>query len=288
MLVANGGEALDYMEVIGRGLPIKKPSLPYIAITTTSGTSAEVTKNEVMKSEKHKQKASLRSPFMYPSLAVVDPVLTVSVPPNVTASTGLDAFTQCLEPLVSNASNPLTDAIALKGLEYGARSLRKSYTDGKDIGARSDMALCSLFGGLALANAKLGTVHGLAGVLGGLIPGPHGAICAILLPGVINANVKALKTRDPKGPYLAKYQLAAQVVCGRPDATPSDLAAWVTETCQLLNVPLLSTYGLKKSDFEEVVSKSLEASSTKGNPIVLTAQELLEIVDTATLPKSKL
>jgi len=176
----------------------------------------------------------------------------------------------------------------LKGLEYGARSLRKSYTDGKDIGARTDMALCSLFGGLALANAKLGTVHGLAGVLGGLIPGPHGAICAILLPGVINANVKALKSRDPQGPYLSKYQTAAQVVCGRLDATPADLASWVTDTCRLLNVPLLSKYGLKKSDFQEVVSKSLEASSTKGNPIVLTAQEMLEIVDHATFPTSKL
>jgi len=223
---------------------------------------------------------------MYPSLAVVDPALTISVPPAVTASTGLDAFTQCLEPLVSNASNPLTDAIAAEGLKYGARSLRKSYTDGKDIGARTDMALCSLFGGLALANAKLGTVHGLAGVIGGLIPGPHGAICAILLPLVINANVKALQERDSKGPYLEKYQLAAQIVLGRQDATPAELADWVTETCRILNVPLLSKYGLKKSDFQEVVTKSIDASSSKGNPIRLNEKELLEIVEKATLPQT--
>jgi len=226
---------------------------------------------------------------MFPSLAVIDPVLTLSVPPDVTAATGLDAFTQCLEPYVSNASNPLTDAIALAGLQYGAKSLRKAYLDGKDYEAREDMALCSLFGGLALANAKLGTVHGLAGVLGGLIPGPHGAICAILLPHVILANVKALQSRDPKGPYLAKYSKAAQVVCGRADASYDDLAAWIHETCSLLKIPLLSRYGLKESHFQEVVEKSIDASSTKGNPIRLNTSELQQIVQLATFgAKSKL
>jgi len=287
MLVSNGGEALDYMEVIGKGLPIKKASLPFIAITTTSGTGAEVTKNAVMKSEKHKQKASLRSPFMFPALAVIDPSLTISVPPDVTAATGLDAFTQCLEPFVSNASNPLTDAIALEGLKYGAKSLRKAYLDGKDYEARSDMALCSLFGGLALANAKLGTVHGLAGVIGGLIPGPHGAICAILLPYVILANVKALQARDPKGPYLAKYSIAAQVVCGRADASYDDLAKWIIETCAILKIPQLSTYGLVEKHFQEVIEKSIDASSTKGNPIRLSSEELRIIVERATFTTQK-
>jgi alcohol dehydrogenase class IV len=220
MLLTNGGVALDYMEVIGKGLPITKPSLPMIAISTTAGSGAEVTRNAVVNSVKHLQKASLRSNFMYPALAVVDPELTISVPPAVTAATGLDAFTQCLEPLVSVSSTPLTDAIALKGLEYGARGLRAAYHNGSDAEARNNMALCSLLGGLALANAKLGCVHGFAGVLGGLLKARHGDICAALIAPGIRVNVKALQRADAKTRtlFMRKYKQAAEAVLGRSDA----------------------------------------------------------------------
>ena len=137
-------------------------------------------------------KVSLRSAYMLPTVAVVDPLLTLTMPPHVTASTGLDALTQCLEPYVSSQSNPLADAIAVEGLKRAARSLRRAYEDGADVDARTDMSLASLFGGLALANAKLGAVHGFAGVLGGMYPAPHGIVCARLLPFVVETNVMAL------------------------------------------------------------------------------------------------
>jgi len=177
-LLTNGGEPLDYLEVIGRGRPLTQPSAPMIAIPTTAGTGAEVTRNAVLASPKHRVKASLRSPHMLPDLAIVDPELTYAMPPDVTTSTGLDALTQVLEPFVSNKANPVTDALCREGLARGARSLRRAVRNGRDTAAREDMALTSLFGGLALANAKLGAVHGFAGVLGGMYHAPHGIICA--------------------------------------------------------------------------------------------------------------
>ena len=181
-LMTNKGDLFDYLEVIGRGNPLAHPSAPYIAVPTTAGTGSEVTRNAVLASPEHQVKVSLRSPSMLPRLAVVDPELMYSMPPAVTASTGLDALTQVLEPYVSNQANPMTDGICREGLGRAARSLRRAYEDGRDAEARQDMALVSLFGGLALANAKLGAVHGFAGPLGGLFPAPHGTICARLLP----------------------------------------------------------------------------------------------------------
>eukprot|EP01006_Ploeotia_vitrea_P001280 TRINITY_DN104525_c0_g1_i1.p1 TRINITY_DN104525_c0_g1~~TRINITY_DN104525_c0_g1_i1.p1 ORF type:complete len:396 (+),score=178.91 TRINITY_DN104525_c0_g1_i1:3-1190(+) len=277
MLVANGGEALDYLEVIGQGKPIEKRSVPYIAVTTTAGTGAEVTKNAVVKSVKHQQKASLRSVYMYPTLAVVDPKLTLSVPPAVTAATGLDAFTQCLEPLVSCMANPLCDAIAARGLAYGARSLRRAYTHGDDLEARTNMSLCSLFGGLALANSKLGAVHGFAGVLGGMLAARHGEICAALLPATIAVNVEVMRARDTNNVALAKYQQAAEIVVGK-DATVDDLVTWVAETCKLLRIPTITAMGLKPEQYDAAVAKSSKSSSMKGNPIKLTEAELTDIL----------
>jgi len=201
-LLTNGGELLDYLEVIGRGRPLTEASAPYIAIPTTAGTGAEVTRNAVLGSPEHCIKVSLRSPLMLPRLAVVDPELTHSLPPAVTASTGLDALTQLMEPYVSNSANPLTDAVCRDGMQRVARSLRRAYHDGRDAAAREEMALASLFGGLALANARLGAVHGLASPLGGLVSAPHGAICARLLPYVMQVNLRALQSRAPESPAL--------------------------------------------------------------------------------------
>ena len=168
MLLANGGDPLDYMEAVGRGVPIAHRPVPYVAVPTTAGTGSEVTANAVLTSTADAVKASLRSPLMLPAVALVDPRLTVPCPPAVTASSGLDALTQCLEPLVSVRANPLTDGLAREGLRRAGTGLRRAYADGTDVEARTDMSVCAVFGGMALANAKLGTVHGFAGVVGAL------------------------------------------------------------------------------------------------------------------------
>ena len=191
MLLGNGGDPLDYLEVVGSGRSIAQPAVPCVAVPTTAGTGAEVTANAVLAVPSHQVKASLRSPLMIPRVALVDPLLTVSCPPSVTAASGLDALTQCLEPFVSVQATPLTDGLAREGLRRAGTGLRTAYADGSDVAARADMAMCSLLGGIALANAKLGAVHGLAGVIGGTADVPHGLACAALLAPVIEANVRA-------------------------------------------------------------------------------------------------
>ena len=146
-------------------------------------------------SKAHRVKVSLRDNRMLADIALVDPLLTHSVPPAVTASTGMDALTQVLEPFVSHLATPLTDGMCSEGLRRAGRSLRRVYEQPDDAAARSDMALVSLLGGLALANAKLGAVHGFAGVLGGMYDAPHGGVCAALLPPVMAANITALRER---------------------------------------------------------------------------------------------
>ena len=277
-MLTNKGEPLDYLEVIGRGKKIAQAPAPYIAIPTTAGTGAEVTRNAVLGSPEHRVKVSLRSPLMLPRLAIVDPELTYGLPPDLTASTGLDALTQVLEPYVSHLANPLTDGICREGLARAARSLRRAFENGGDAAAREDMALTSLFGGLALANAKLGAVHGFAGPFGGMFPAPHGATCAVLLPHVMAANVQALQTRDPDNPALQRYDEVAQLLTGSNQATANDGVKWVQELVQDLQVPGLSTYGLTEADFSLLIEKAQKASSMKGNPIALTAEELGEIL----------
>ncbi len=277
-LLTNGGVPLDYLEVIGRGQPLTQPAAPCIAIPTTAGTGAEVTRNAVLRSPEHRVKVSLRSPLMLPRLALVDPELTYSMPPPVTASTGLDALTQVLEPYVSSRSNPLTDALCREGLRRAARSLRRAYADGGDRAAREDMALVSLFGGLALANAGLGAVHGFAGPLGGMFPAPHGAVCARLLPYVMETNVRALQAREPDSEALRRYDEVAQLLTGRAEATASDGVAWVQELCRALQVPPLSEYGMTRSDIPTLVEKGAQASSMKGNPLPLTEDEMAAIL----------
>lgn len=192
-LVTNLGNVFDYLEVIGKGQPLVNAPLPFIAIPTTAGTGTEVTRNAVLGSPAHGVKVSLRSPMMLPSLAIVDPELTYGLPPEITASSGLDALTQLIEPFVSVKANPMTDAICREGIRHAAKSLRTVYHNGADASAREGMSLASLFGGLALANAALGAVHGFAGPLGGMLNAPHGAICAKLLPLVMEVNIKVLR-----------------------------------------------------------------------------------------------
>ncbi len=281
LLVTNSGPPLDYLEVVGRGRPITQPSLPCITIPTTAGTGAEVTRNAVLGAPEHRVKVSLRSALMLPRLAIVDPELTYSLPPQVTASTGLDALTQLIEPYVSHAANPLTDALCREGLGRAGRSLRRVYASGRDVAGRTDMAIASLFGGLALANAKLGAVHGLAGPLGGMVPVPHGAACAALLPHVMAANVSALARRQGDHPALARYDEVARILTGDPRARAADGVRWVADLCRDLHVPALRTYGLVEADFPTLIDSALRASSMQGNPVPLTPPELLEILQRA-------
>jgi len=277
MLLGNGGDPLDYLEVIGSGRKITQPAVPCVAVPTTAGTGAEVTANAVLASPAHGLKASLRSPLMIPRVALVDPELTVSCPPRVTAASGLDALTQCLEPFVSVRANPLTDGLAREGLRRAAAGLRAAYADGRDLGARADMAMCSLLGGIALANAKLGAVHGLAGVIGGTTDVPHGVACAALLAPVVEANVRALRSGQPGGPALDRYAEAARLLTGRPAASIDDGLTWIRETVSLLDVPGLAAFGIGPQHAGDVAAKAARSSSMQGNPVTLTPGDLRAI-----------
>ena len=280
-LMTNPNDLMDYLEVIGRGKPITRPAAPYIAIATTAGTGAEVTRNAVLVSPEHRVKVSLRSPHMLPRVALVDPELTYSLPPEVTASTGLDALTQLVEPFVSIRANPVTDAFCREGLPRAARSLRQAYKHGNDVKAREDMALASLLGGLALANAGLGAVHGIASVVGGMFPAPHGAVCARLLPHVMEVNIRALQERQPGSDALQRYDEVARILTGSDQAKAANGVAWIQELCEALQIPPLASYGMTPTDLSTVVEKSAVASSTKANPIPLTPDEIREILTRA-------
>ncbi|MGD8739757.1 MAG: iron-containing alcohol dehydrogenase [Desulfobacterales bacterium] len=280
-LITNHGRLADYLEVIGEARPLVHPSAPYIAIPTTAGTGAEVTRNAVLGSAQHRVKVSMRSPFMMPDLAVIDPDLTLSLPPATTAVTGLDAFTQLMEAFVSNQSNALTDGICREGLQRVAHSLRRAYENGSDRSARENMCLASLFSGMALANAKLGAVHGIAGPLGGMISGAHGAICAALLPGVMDTNIKALRKRAADSPVLERYDELARILTRSTKARAEDGISWVKDLCHTLQIESLESLGLSKADFPSVAAKSQKASSMQGNPIRLTEEEILEILQMA-------
>jgi alcohol dehydrogenase class IV len=218
---------------------------------------------------------------MLPRVAIVDPELTHSMPPRVTAFTGMDALVQVLEPLVSNQANPLTDAICREGLDRAARSLRRAYEDGDDAAAREDMALASLCGGLALANAKLGAVHGFAGPFGGMFHSPHGAVCAALLPPVMAVNVDALQHRDPNHPALARYAEIARILTGDPNASIEEGVTWVQTLVADLHIPPLSPYGFTKADFPDLMVRAARSRSMKGNPVALDEEEMGAVLEMA-------
>ena len=286
MLLANGGDPLDYLEVVGSGQKITQLAVPCVAVPTTAGTGAEVTANAVLAVPGHHLKASLRSPLMIPRVALVDPELTVSCPPPVTAASGLDALTQCLEPFVSVRATPLTDGLAREGLRRAATGLRAAHADGGDLAARTDMAMCALLGGMALANAKLGAVHGLAGVIGGTADVPHGMACAALLAPVIEANVRTLRSAAPGSSVLDRYAEsvldryaeAAQLLTGKPGASVEDGLAWIGETVSLLGVPGLAAFGLGPGQADDIAAKAATSSSMQGNPVPLSHDELKAVV----------
>ncbi|HKW30771.1 MAG TPA: iron-containing alcohol dehydrogenase [Verrucomicrobiae bacterium] len=275
-MLANGGELLDYVEIIGRGRALTKPSAPFIAIPTTAGTGSEVTRNAVLASPEHKLKVSLRSPLMLARAAAVDPELTYDLPPALTASTGLDALAQLIEPFVGSRANPMTDGLCVEGIRRAARALRVAFNDGRNQSAREDMAVASLFGGLALANAGLGAVHGFAGPIGGMFPAPHGAVCAALLPPVMAANIRALRHRTPDNEALRRYDEVARWLTGDASATADAGVEWVRRLISDLHIAPLRVYGIQTGHVSDIVSKATQASSMKANPIGLTPDELAE------------
>ena len=272
MLLANGGDPMDYIEVVGAGQPITAVSVPLVAVPTTAGTGAEVTANAVLAVPEHALKASLRHPSMLPRHAIVDPALTLDCPPAVTAAAGMDALTQCLEPYVSIRANPVTDAWALAGLAAAGRGLRAAFADGSDLAARTELSLCALLGGLSLANAKLGAVHGFAGVLGGMSRAPHGVICAALLEPVCRAN---LARAEP--PLRGRFAAVARALTDDPSATAEDGLAWIEWTRDALALPGLASFGFGPDQAAEAVAKAARASSMQGNPVVLSTEELTRI-----------
>ena len=264
-LLANGGVASDYMEVVGKGQKIAKPAVPWIAIPTTAGTGAEVTRNAVIGWPEKKFKASIRSELLMAKVALIDPELGIDVPPEVTARSGMDALCQCIEAYVSNGSNPMTDAIALKGVELAGRYLKRAYDDGRDVEAREGMAMAALFSGIALTNAGLGAVHGFAAPLGANFPAPHGTVCGVLLPHVIHANRKL---------GVGKF-VDIDRILGGPAGEICD------EFVRTLNLARLRTFGLQESHIAQMVELAKRASSMRYNPVTLDDATLVEILRSA-------
>ena len=276
VLAVRGADPLEHLEVIGAGRPITAPGLPCVAIPTTAGTGSEVTRNSVLSGDR--VKASLRSPLMLPRLAVVDPDLLLGVPVATIAASGMDALAQLIEPFLSRKANPVTDALARDGIVRSARSLRRARRDGMvNPSVREDLAIASLFGGLCLANAGLGAVHGFAAALGARLGAPHGAVCAAVLAPAIKVNLRAARrVRDRSA--VTRFADLAVLLTGNPTARPEAAAGWLTELTTALQIPGLRTYGLTDADTAEVVAAAQRASSMKGNPIELTDDEVAEIL----------
>ncbi|MES0344744.1 MAG: iron-containing alcohol dehydrogenase, partial [Anaerolineales bacterium] len=223
----------------------------------------------------------LRSREMLPRAALVDPELTLSVPPSITASTGLDALTQVIEPYLSTRRNPLTDGFCREGMRRAAQSLQRAYENGKDIGARTNMSLVSLMGGLSLANAGLGAVHGFAGPFGGMFNAAHGAICAALLPHVMSINLQAIRAQDLSVELIARFDEIGRLLTGNPTAVGEDGVTWLMDLCTAMDVPSLGSHGLTHADFPALIEKAVVSSSMKGNPVQLTEVEMTTILDRA-------
>jgi alcohol dehydrogenase class IV len=273
-LLANPCDLLDYLEVIGRGQPLPHPASPWMAIPTTAGTGAEVTRNAVLGVPERGVKVSWRSPHLLARVALVDPELTLELPPAATAASGMDALAQLLEAYVCNRANPMTDALCAAGLPRVARAFPAVWRDPRDLAARTDLALASFWSGLALANAGLGAVHGFAAPVGGLFPAPHGAVCAVLLAPVMAANLAALRARAGGSPALGRYDEIGRWLTGRPGAKAEDGIAWVRGWVAELGLPGLATYGVTTGVVEEIVGRAQSSNSMKANPIALSVDEL--------------
>lgn len=281
-LATNRGDPLEYLEVVGAGKPLLKPALPWMAIPTTAGTGAEVTRNAVLAVPERRVKVSLRSPHLLARIALIDPELTLDLPLPVTAATGMDALTQLIEAFVCNRPHPMVDVLCASGIPLAARALHFVWSDSRDLAARTDLSQAALLSGMALANAGLGAVHGLAGPIGGMFPAPHGTVCAALLAPAMAANIEALRVRAPENPALRRYGQIAGWLTGRARSKPEEGVRHIRSLVAKLQVPRLSTFGITEKNFPEIITQAQQASSMKANPLVLTPTELDLVLKAAT------
>ena len=264
---------MDHLEVVGRALPLEAAPLPMLALPTTAGTGAEVTRNAVIGVPESRRKVSLRDPRMVPDLAIVDPALTDGLPRAVTLASGLDALTQVIEPFLSSRAAPMSDALCAAAIPLALPALIRLMEEEEDPGARDRMAWVSLCGGLALAQAGLGAVHGLAGVIGGMAPdAPHGAVCGALLPHVLSVNAARLRDSDAVA-RMARVLgwMAAPLEVSAPRDVPAALAAW----SRAQGLPGLTAMGLDSAEFGAVARAAQGASSMKPNPVPLDVAALV-------------
>lgn len=270
-------DVMHYLELVGGGQPLDAPPLPVMAMPTTAGTGAEVTRNAVLASPTHGVKASLRHARMLPRVALVDPALAVGCPPTVTAASGMDALTQCLEALVSCRAQAMTDVLCMEGIRRAVRSLERAVADGGDLEAREDMAMAALLSGMALANAGLGAVHGFAAPVGGRFHAPHGAVCAALLTPVWEVNLELVMTAGTEA-QRARFATAAALLTGRAGSRPEEALPVLAGLARRLAVPGLSAHGIREEHLEDLASRAAQASSMKGNPVRVPHEALLRML----------
>ncbi|MEM9781143.1 MAG: iron-containing alcohol dehydrogenase [Pseudomonadota bacterium] len=267
------GDPLDHLEVVGKGAPLTAEPLPLVAIPTTAGTGAEVTRNAVIGMPDHRRKVSLRDRRLLPAVAIIDPALTDGTPPAVTLASGLDALTQVIEPWISSRANALTDALVAPAIPAGIGALTRLMR-GEDAGARDTLAWVSLCGGLALANAGLGAVHGFAGVLGGRTGAAHGAICGRLLPFVLAMNERIMRDDPARGRIREIRSTIAAALAVDPDAALPALADWSRRH----GLPSLRDMGHHAVDDAALAQAALAASSMKANPVMPGLADLMDVL----------
>lgn len=277
MLVENG-TICRFLEGVGNATPSGR-KLPFIAMPTTSGTGSEATSNAVLSSVGAKgYKRSLRHDAYIPDLALVDPTLTLSCPPDLTAACGMDCFTQLVEAYLSTNGSPMTDALALDGIDAVNRSLRNCYTDGSDLQSRCDLSYAALLSGIVLANAGLGTVHGFASTVGGLFPIPHGVVCGTLMAPANRVSLNHLTRNTPCHRALGKYAVLGRLCSDQVDRTDDWYRKhFIDELERLaddLNIPPLGNYTISVGDIDRIV----EMTGNKYNPAQLSREELTEIL----------
>ncbi|OEF10438.1 iron-containing alcohol dehydrogenase [Vibrio genomosp. F10] len=276
-IIPNQGDVYDYVEVVGRSVPLKTKPIPFIAIPTTASSGSEVTRNAVLRSGQDKVKVSLRSPDMLADVAIVDPTLTYGTDVHTSARGAMDAFTHLMEAYVCGDPNPLTDMVCEEGLRKLSHSVIAACRR-DDYSARADLSFAAMLGGMAMTNAKLGAAHGLAAALGGKLNAPHSVITSRLAPYVMKENIEAAKDAGRKD-VLKRYIRLAQLVTGRTNVHVEDGVLWVQMMLDKLELPVLSDYGVCSTSFDKVAEDALMSVAIKGNPLPLTKERLVYILD---------
>lgn len=275
-IIPNQGNVYDYVEVVGRSVPLKAKPLPFIAIPTTASSGSEVTRNAVLKSAQDRVKISLRSPEMLADVAIIDPTLTYGTDPVTSGRGAMDAFTHLMEAYVCGEPNPLTDMICEEGLRRLSRAMIAGCLR-DDKKARSDLSFAAMLGGMATANAKLGAAHGLASALGGKLDAPHSVITARLAPIVMRENIDVAKEAG-RSDILQRYKIVSRILTGRKNACVEDGILWVNMMLEKLSIPNLTDFGVCATSFERVAADALKSTAIKGNPIPLTMERLTHIL----------